>query len=81
MARSEARKYTNRLLDLIDEGMLDARSVVQHALGHLSEEDVKQLCEANEYVELMFPDEQQAEEEPESVADQIRRDRLAWLTP
>jgi len=37
------RQSTNELLDLVDEGVLDARTVLQSALCYMSEADVKDL--------------------------------------
>lgn len=45
---SETRKMTNKVLELIDNCALDAKDVVLMCLKWMSEEDVKEMCKANE---------------------------------
>ena len=40
-----SRLYTCLILEKVDEGALDARQMLQDALGWMSEDDVKSLCE------------------------------------
>lgn len=42
------REASNKLLEMIDEGLLSAGSVVMMCLKWMSEDDVKDMCEANE---------------------------------
>jgi hypothetical protein len=42
------RAYTNKLIDEMDNGLLDVRYVVAACLGYMSEDDVKAMCEAND---------------------------------
>ena len=44
----ETRQATNKLIEMIDEGLLDKRDVIVMALKWMSEDDVKAMCEANE---------------------------------
>ena len=44
----ETRKATNKLIEMIDEGLLDKRDIIVMALKWMSEDDVKEMCEANE---------------------------------
>lgn len=39
------RRYTNKLLELVDNGILDAGAVLRVALGVMSEAEVKDMCE------------------------------------
>lgn len=41
------RECTNQLLEMVDEGLLDARSVLLAALIYMSEDDVRDMCQAN----------------------------------
>lgn len=43
-----ARPYTDRALELVDEGLISARSLALMALKWMSEEDVKDMLCANE---------------------------------
>lgn len=42
------RECTNQLLEMIDEGLLDARDVVLCCLKYMSEDDVRDMAHANE---------------------------------
>lgn len=45
---SNVRKHTNKLLELIDEGMFDKDDVISACLGALSEDDVAKMCLNND---------------------------------
>ena len=42
------RVTTNKILEMVDEGLLNPRDVVLMALKWMSEDDVKEMAEANE---------------------------------
>ena len=42
------RKNTNKLLELIEDGMISAKDVVIMCLKWMSEDDVEEMCKANE---------------------------------
>lgn len=42
------RDATNKLLELIDEGLINPRDVVCMCLKWMCEDEVKEMCEANE---------------------------------
>lgn len=44
------RIYTNMLLELVEDGMLDKDTVIMACLKYMSEDDVKDMMEANEFV-------------------------------
>ena len=48
------RKYTNMLLDMIDEGVIDRDLVITACLKYMSEDDVQDMMEANEFIEEQF---------------------------
>jgi hypothetical protein len=60
---TETRKATNKLLELVDEGVLNARDVLAAALVYMSEHDVTDMAHANE---LLVEDE---DEEPDDIDD------------
>lgn len=39
------RRYTNKLMELIEDGTLDAKDVARCALGAMSEAEVQSMCE------------------------------------
>lgn len=44
----DTRKATNKLIELVDDGMISARDVVTMCLKWMSEDDVEAMCNANE---------------------------------
>ncbi len=59
----QTRPETNRLIDMLDEGMLDARAVADMALAFMSEHEVKQMMQANDIPTTDQEDEDEEEEE------------------
>ena len=55
------RVYTNKLLEMVDEGSYDAKEIMLMALNALSEDEVEEMCRANDLVDGMGLD----DEEPE----------------
>jgi hypothetical protein len=55
------RKFTNRLLEMMDEGVIDAEDIVLACVKYMSEDEVKDMCEHNCFDEFMF--EKETEEE------------------
>ena len=49
-ARMMPREYTNKLLDLIDEGLIDTESLARDLLDYLTEDKVKEFAERNDYI-------------------------------
>jgi hypothetical protein len=54
------RDATNKILEMIDEGLLDARAVAQMCLQYMSEDAVADMAEANE---IFFEEEEDVEED------------------
>jgi len=50
MTYAEARPYTTKLLDMIDNDMISKEFVIQDLLGWLSEEEVKQFMIRLDYI-------------------------------
>jgi len=53
----ENRKTTNKILELVSDGVLDAETVLAACLGRMSERDVYDMAEAHEFLELNNDDE------------------------
>lgn len=47
------RDYTCRVLDLVDEGVLDPTKMLEMALIYMSEDEVRNMLKANE-IDLFF---------------------------
>jgi hypothetical protein len=43
------RQATNRLLEMIEEGLLDRDTVIMACVKYMSEDDVADMCHANEF--------------------------------
>ena len=50
MAR-QPREATNRLLELVEEGVLDRDTVIMACVKYMSEDEVADMCHANEFFE------------------------------
>jgi hypothetical protein len=44
------RLYTERLLDLIDEGVLDRDTVIMACVKYMSEDEVREMMMMNEFL-------------------------------
>lgn len=45
------RDYTVKLMDMMDQGMLSAQAVADMCLAYMSEDDVKDMCRANDILD------------------------------
>jgi hypothetical protein len=54
------REYTNKLLEMVEEGLLDKDMVIMACVKYMSERDVKDMMEANE---MLLDEEDEDEEE------------------
>ena len=53
-----SREYTSRLLELIEDGMLDRDTVIMACVKYMSEDDVKDMMEHNEFIDEEDEDEE-----------------------
>jgi Zn-finger domain-containing protein len=56
------REFTNKLINMMDEGILSAEAVAEMCLAYMSEDDVKGMCLANDIVDEDDLDEYETEE-------------------
>jgi len=54
------RQYTNRLLEMIEEGLLDKDNVIMACVKYMSEDDVEDMMKCNEF---LYEDEDEEEED------------------
>lgn len=45
-----SREYTNKLLEMLDEGLLDKDAVIMACVKYMSEDEVRDMMEANEFL-------------------------------
>ena len=58
---SNVRKATDKILDMVDEGILDKDMVIMSCLKYMSEDDVADMAHCNEF--FLNEDEDEAQEE------------------
>jgi len=46
------REYTNKMIELLDEGVIESKGLAEQLLCWLSEDDVKQFWYANGYADF-----------------------------
>jgi hypothetical protein len=69
------RKYTNLILEAIDDGLLDALTVATAALSALSESQVKDLAWDEEWEDIINPDDEDNEDNEDDADDE---EKLDW---
>jgi len=47
-----SREATNKLYELAEEGVVSWESIAKACLGYMSEVDVKDMAECNEFIEV-----------------------------
>ena len=46
-----SREITNKLLEMVDDGVLDAKTLALACLKYMSEDEVEAMAKANEFLE------------------------------
>jgi hypothetical protein len=59
------RTQTNRLIDMMDEGLITAQFVAEMALAYMSEDDVADMMRANDILDEEDEDDGQPDEAQE----------------
>lgn len=54
------REYTNKLLEMVEDGVLDRDNVIMACVKYMSEDEVRDMMHCNEFI-----DEEETEEETE----------------
>lgn len=54
------REYTNKLLEMVEDGLLDRDNVIMACVKYMSEDEVRDMMHCNEFIE-----EEETEEETE----------------
>jgi hypothetical protein len=60
-----SREATNKLLELVEEGLLDKDTVIMACLKFMSEDDVEEMCHSNEF----FEDEEEYDGQPDEAQE------------
>ena len=59
----KSREFTNKILEAVEEGMLDKDTVIMACLKYMSEDQVRDMAEANCFFEHEEDEEEDEEEE------------------
>ena len=62
-----SREYTSRLLELIEDGMLDRDTVIMACVKYMSEADVQDMMEINEFI--LEEDEDEDDGQPDEMQE------------
>lgn len=65
--KTQTRKTTAKLLELVEQGVLDPMSVLEAALDYMSEDDVEDMAWSNQF---LSEDEEEDEEESDEDEDE-----------
>ena len=63
------REYTSKLIAMMDEGIISAEAVAEMALAYMSEDDVKDMCLAND---LLIGEDDEEDEEYDGQPDEAQ---------
>lgn len=61
----KTREFTNKILEAVEEGMLDKDTVIMACLKYMSEDQVRDMAEANCFFEHEEEEDEEDEEEEE----------------
>lgn len=59
------RKYTNMVMDMMDEGVMSPKAIADMCLAYMSEDDVEDMCRAND----LLPEEDEADGQPDEAQE------------
>ena len=59
------REATNRLLEMVEEGLLDRDTVIMACVKYMSEDDVADMCHANDFFDIDEDEDEETAEEGE----------------
>jgi hypothetical protein len=62
------REYTTKLLNMMDEGLISAEAVAEMALAYMSEDDVKDMMQANDILDEDEEDELDCDDSDDGYA-------------
>ena len=63
------REYTSKLIAMMDEGLISAEAVAEMAMAYMSEDDVKDMCLAND---LLIGEDYDDEEDDDGQPDEMQ---------
>ena len=73
----DPRRYTNKLLEMLDDGLLDRDTVILACVSYMSESDVQDMMESNEMLEA----EEDEDEDDEDDGQPSEQEEWASFDP
>ena len=70
-----SREFTNKLLELMEEGIISSTSIARECLEYMSEDEVKDMCISNDWIE----EEVESEDIGDEDTEEITYDIVNWL--
>ena len=65
-----ARQHTNKLLEMVEEGLLDRDTVILALASYMSDDEVRDCMEINEFVTEDEEDEDEEDDEEEEEEEE-----------
>ena len=59
------RKYTNMVMDMMDEGVMSPKAIADMCLAYMSEDDVEDMCRNND----LLPEEDEDDGQPDEAQE------------
>ena len=75
-----SREATNKLIELIDEQLIDPYEVAIMCLKWMSEDDVARMCEENDVFWILEEDEEDEEDAQDAYDQDEETNRDSYLT-
>ena len=67
-----SREYTNKLLEMVEDGLLDRDAVIMACVKYMSESDVQDMMECNEFILEEDEDEEDEDSEWDGQPDEAQ---------
>ena len=64
-----SREYTNKLLEMVEDGLLDRDAVIMACVKYMSESDVLDMMECNEFILEEDEDEDEDDGQPDEMQE------------
>ena len=64
-----SREYTNKLLEMVEDGLLDRDAVIMACVKYMSESDVQDMMECNEFI---LEEDEDEDEEYDGQPDEMQ---------
>jgi signal transduction histidine kinase len=63
------RKYTTSLLEMMDDGVMDAKTVAEMCLAYMSEDEVEDMMRVNDLLEDYNEDDEEYDGQPDEAQE------------